>query len=99
MRKNEGMSPSEIRDKWAKRRPEVTNVLQFLSDKHLHPELRQIVTPIRNLAFELLKTLDDGPELTLGLRKLVEAKDTFCRQYLVSHDFQLTPQIEENSGA
>jgi hypothetical protein len=28
----------------------------------------------------MLQKLDDGPELTIGLRKLLEAKDCFVRQ-------------------
>lgn len=46
----------------------------------------QHLDPIREkcagLATEMIKTLPDGPELTTGLRKLLEAKDCFVRAAL-----------------
>jgi hypothetical protein len=35
---------------------------------------------VSQVAETLLTVLDDGPELSAGLRKLVEAKDCFVRQ-------------------
>jgi hypothetical protein len=93
--KNEGMSPQDIRSANSDRHISVVSLLQFLADSHLHPELQNVVTPIRNLAFDLIDQMKDGPELTVALRKLVEAKDSFCRQYLVDHDFNLTPQTRK----
>lgn len=34
----------------------------------------------------MLDVLADGPELTAGLRKLLEAKDCFVRQSLIDND-------------
>ena len=52
-----------------------------------HPDdLKPISKAIHDLAVEMLAKLDDGPELTTGLRKLLEAKDCFVRQAVVDRD-------------
>jgi hypothetical protein len=38
--------------------------------------------PCGGLAEEMIRVLPDGPELTAGLRKLLEAKDCFVRAAL-----------------
>lgn len=42
----------------------------------------EIADVIRVLAGEMIHALPDGPELTAGLRKLLEAKDCFVRAAL-----------------
>jgi hypothetical protein len=37
-------------------------------------------------ADEILVELEDGPELTAGLRKLLEAKDCFVRQAILDQE-------------
>lgn len=96
MSSEEGMSPETIRQRYALRNQAVSSVLQFFADEHLHPELRSVATPIRELAFQLVDSMQDGPELTVSLRKLVETKDNFVRHYLVTHNFQLAPQNKED---
>lgn len=44
-----------------------------------------------DLAEEVIKTLSDGPELTAGLRKLLEAKDCLVRAALESEDASAVP--------
>lgn len=44
--------------------------------------LRHISDLCANLRDHLLDELEDGPELSAGLRKLLEAKDCFVRQAL-----------------
>lgn len=90
------MTPIQIREKYALRNHAVVGVLQFFADEHLHPNLKDVVTPIRLLAFDLVDMMQDGPELTVALRKLVEAKDTFCRHYLVTHNFEL-PEVDDEA--
>ena len=43
---------------------------------------RLLAQDVAQLTGLLLTRLDDGPELTAGLRKLLEAKDCFVRQSL-----------------
>lgn len=40
---------------------------------------------LAGLAYQLVTDLADGPELTTGLRKLLEAKDCFVRQAVVDN--------------
>lgn len=83
------MSPTYIRERFALRGHDIVQILQFFSDAHLHPELRDIVTPLRVAAFRLVDSLQDGPQLAAALTRLVEAKDIFCRHYLITHNFKL----------
>ena len=49
---------------------------------HLPTHLRAVSAPCATLAADMVETLPDGPELTAGLRKLLEAKDCFVRAAL-----------------
>lgn len=71
--------------------PSVSHVLQFFEFDHLPPELQAISEPLCKLAHEYAKGLD-GPELTVGLRKLLEAKDCLVRAALAG------PTSEELHG-
>lgn len=49
-----------------------------------HPEnLRIVSEACHDFAVKMVASLDDGPELTAGLRRLLEAKDCFVRQRVV----------------
>lgn len=58
-------------------------ILQYFSFGHL-PEgpLRDASARCAGLAHDMTEMLTDGPELRMGLRKLLEAKDCFVRQAL-----------------
>lgn len=65
---------------YSHRHPATQQIMRWFTYDHL-PE-----GPVRNashecaqLAHEMLIGLPDGPELTVGLRKLLEAKDAFVR--------------------
>lgn len=58
--------------------PASAAVLQWFEAGHLPKHLQAIVEPIVELA-EKLVLLGTGPEMTAGLRKLLEAKDCFVR--------------------
>lgn len=62
------------------RHPATEHLLKFFAFGHL-PEgkPREISSVIANHAHYLALQLPDGPELTAGLRKLLEAKDCFVR--------------------
>lgn len=47
--------------------------------EHLPVQLQTISRPCHDLAQDMVDSLLDGPELTAGLRKLLEAKDCFVR--------------------
>jgi hypothetical protein len=61
------------------RHPSTAHVAQFFASTHLPAHLRAVATPCEDLAARLIDYLPDDPELTVGLRKLLEAKDAFVR--------------------
>ncbi|ATW59079.1 hypothetical protein FDJ13_gp19 [Gordonia phage Gustav] len=50
---------------------------------HLPPDLQEISSAVATLAEFAVHQLQDGPELTAGLRKLLEAKDCMVRQAVI----------------
>lgn len=62
--------------------PSVQAVLQFFKSGHLPAELQLIAGPCEELAKDMAGSLASNPELTVGLRKLLEAKDCFVRAKL-----------------
>ena len=61
--------------------PNTEALLKFFAYEHLPQHLQLISKPFGELAKEMAETLD-GPELTAGLRKLLEAKDCMVRAAL-----------------
>lgn len=61
--------------------PNVESILVFFKYAHLPPKMQEISKPFCDLAVEMAAKLD-GPELTAGLRKLLEAKDCMVRAAL-----------------
>lgn len=61
--------------------PSTEAILKFFKYDHLPPKLAAISEPFCVLAHQMARELD-GPELTAGLRKLLEAKDCFVRAAL-----------------
>lgn len=57
-------------------------ILRYFEAAHLPEHLRRISEPIGVLAYALTEELPAGPELSAGLRKLLEAKDCFVRAAL-----------------
>ncbi len=58
--------------------PNTTEILKY---SHLPPTLQTVSAPFHDLAHFMASSLD-GPELTAGLRKLLEAKDCMVRAAL-----------------
>lgn len=58
---------------------------QWFAWDHLRdPRAKQVSASCAALAQAAVHDLADGPELTAGLRKLLEAKDCFVRQAITS---------------
>lgn len=55
------------------------SVAKYFAYAHLSEHLQPISRACHDLAAAMLDELPDGPELTVGLRKLLEAKDCFVR--------------------
>lgn len=61
------------------RHPATRQLLRWFEWGHLSGDLGVIAQQCQELAYHLVDELPDGPELTAGLRKLLEAKDCFVR--------------------
>lgn len=61
------------------RHPATFHIARYFAYDHLPPHLRAVSKPCAELAERMIDALPDGPELTAGLRKLLEAKDCFVR--------------------
>lgn len=57
----------------------VERMLQFFTYAHLPEHLRAVSEPFCRLAEQIVETLPAGPERTVCLRKLLEAKDCAVR--------------------
>lgn len=56
--------------------------MRYFVYDHLPEHLRPTSRACHDLAHVMLDAMEDGPELTAGLRKLLEAKDCFVRTAL-----------------
>ncbi len=61
-------------------------ILQFFAYEHLPENLQEISKPFGDLANEMTDILPSNPELSAGLRKLLEAKDCFVRAKLFKQE-------------
>jgi len=57
-------------------------ILQFFNYDHLPKKLQVVSEPFCDLAEDMVANLPEGPEVSAGLRKLLEAKDCFVRAAL-----------------
>ncbi len=65
--------------------PSTAAILRYFDYSHLPPDLAAVSEPFCVLARDLARRFD-GPELTAGLRKLLEAKDCMVRAALPKED-------------
>ena len=57
-------------------------MLKWFKYKHLPEELQEVSMPFRVLAEQVVRCVEPGPERTVALRKLLEAKDAAVRAKL-----------------
>lgn len=69
-------------DHAAGRHPGTTGIARHFAYDHLPEHLQGPSKACHDLAEAMIRDLPDGPELTAGLRKLLEAKDCFVRAAL-----------------
>jgi hypothetical protein len=68
----------------AGRHPSTVAILRYFEYGHLPTPLADISAQTAQLAGATVAALPDDPELTAGLRKLLEAKDCFVRAALTA---------------
>lgn len=61
--------------------PSTEAILKYFEFAHLPQHLQDVSRPLCDIAHAMAETME-GPELTTGLRKLLEAKDCFVRAAL-----------------
>ncbi len=64
------------------RHPATVSIARYFAYGHLAQPMQDISYACAVLARRMIHDLPDGPELTTGLRKLLEAKDCFVRAAL-----------------
>jgi hypothetical protein len=64
------------------RHPATVSIARYFAYDHLPGPLQEVSRRCEWLADAMIGDLPDGPELTTGLRKLLEAKDCFVRAAL-----------------
>jgi hypothetical protein len=64
--------------------PATEALLAFFAHEHLPPHLAAVSKPFCDLATEMAYLID-GPEATVCLRKLLEAKDCAVRAAVAAH--------------
>lgn len=74
--------PDEIIQRLRGRNVSTQHVAKFFTYRHLPAKLQPISKECHDLAMKMIDEIPDGPELTAGLRKLLEAKDCFVRANL-----------------
>lgn len=62
--------------------PQAARMLRYFTWEHLPPNLQRYSRPFAELAAEMAMYLPEGPEATVCLRKLLEAKDCAVRAAL-----------------
>lgn len=67
----------------ADRHPGTTHLLDLFEHGHLPAHLAAVSAKCADTAADMAFRLHDGPELSAGLRKLLEAKDCFVRQAVI----------------
>lgn len=65
------------------RHPDVEHLLSLFEYTHLPPHLRTISAQFWNVVHDMVRRLDYGTELLVGMRKLLEAKDCMVRQAVI----------------
>jgi hypothetical protein len=64
------------------RHPATAGILRYFDFGHLPDRLQEISRIAHDAAHEVVDLVPDSPELTAGLRHLLEAKDCFVRAAL-----------------
>ena len=72
-----------LTEKYAERHASTVQLLRWLEpNRHLPVQGLVVANQVALVADGLVESCTDGPELSTGLRKLLEAKDCFVRSIL-----------------
>ncbi|MBE9542528.1 MAG: hypothetical protein IMF01_09435 [Proteobacteria bacterium] len=71
------------------------NLLQFFSYSHLPEKMQAISKMFYDTAIKIDRNINNGPEKTTALRKLLEAKDCAVRATIWKSDADLQDDLRE----
>ena len=80
------------------RHPSTKAIAAWFEYKHLPPPLQATSQQFHDLAANLIHDLPDSPELTAGLRKLLEAKDCFVRAATLINSEDIPYYLDRHEG-
>jgi hypothetical protein len=82
------------------RHPSTQHFAPFFASAHIaEGDLAKVADECAAFAQKMIDTLPDGPELSAGLRKLLEAKDCLVRAALLDLDHRVAPNIPGKTDA
>lgn len=76
--------------------PAVQHLLSLFDYEHLPPSLQQVSKPVHDVAHAMADALESGPELSVGLRHLLDGKDALVRQRVIDLRAASTPPPANN---
>jgi len=80
---HKAVAAKTLTERWAERHASTVQVLRWLEpNRNLPVHVLPVAIQIALVADRMVEACPDGPELTTGLRKLLEAKDCFVRSAL-----------------
>lgn len=74
------------------RHPSTLAVLQWFRWEYLREDLQETAEAFAELAVDMVMMYPDGPELTAGLRRLLDAKDCMVRCAVLLAKSRETPE-------
>lgn len=93
------MSTETPQPVWRTPHPATAQILRWLDVSHLPAHLADYGKDFRRIAADLVVSLPNGgPELTTGLRKLVEAKDCIIRAAILQREVDDTERAKREAG-
>jgi hypothetical protein len=81
--------------------PAEAQILRYFDYSHLPADLASVARRFEDLAYSMVRDVPSSPEVTAGLRKLLEAKDCFVRAALPvpSYDGFLSAPVRKAEDA
>jgi len=77
----------------------VDRMLKFFAYDHLRDDLKPVSQAFAHLAHHIAQSVPAGPERTVSLRKLLEAKDAAVRAVAVPDADERISELEARLGA
>ena len=74
-------------------------MMRWFSTYHLHESLIDVVSQFSRVACWMMASIPAGPEATVAMRKLIEAKDGAVRATIEGYEDKKDPAEEASAGS